>query len=165
MLTRGRCHPLRSKPQPTSPFGKAAGFKSVRWPLSNRNRGRLQIGTVAGIKSEKVAAFSWNLHVSVCDLRRDRPLDHRGRSDARYDKHNVVLRREDAPGASLTCRYRTLPGTAQAPTGRSLGTFWLRHRWGNDFRSAGNCDLPAFGTLPYSLRRFATELRVRPKMN
>jgi hypothetical protein len=37
-----------------------AGFKSERWPLSNRNRGRLQIGTVAGFKSEKVAAFSWN---------------------------------------------------------------------------------------------------------
>jgi hypothetical protein len=64
MLTRGRRRPLRSEPQPTSPPGEAAGFKSERGPLSNRNRGRLQIGTVAGIKSEKVAGFSWNLHLS-----------------------------------------------------------------------------------------------------
>jgi hypothetical protein len=61
MLTRGRRRPFRSEPQPTSPAGEAAGFKSERWPLSNRNRGRLQIGTMAGIKSENVAAFSWNL--------------------------------------------------------------------------------------------------------
>jgi hypothetical protein len=38
-----------------------AGFRSEWWPLSNRNHGRLQIGTVAGFKSEKVAAFDWNL--------------------------------------------------------------------------------------------------------
>jgi hypothetical protein len=43
-------------------LGEVAAFKSERWPLSNRNRGRLQIGTVAGFKWEKVAAFSWNLH-------------------------------------------------------------------------------------------------------
>jgi hypothetical protein len=62
MLTRGRRHPFHPKPQLPSPRGELAGFKSERWPLSNQNRGRLQIGTVAGIKSEKVAAFSWNLH-------------------------------------------------------------------------------------------------------
>ena len=45
MLTRGRRRP-----------SKAAAL------LTTRRGGRLQIGTVAGIKSEKVAAFSWNLH-------------------------------------------------------------------------------------------------------
>ena len=64
MLTRGRRHPLRQKPQPPSPRGKVAGFKSERWPLSDRNRGRLQIGMAAGLKSEKVAAFNWNLQKS-----------------------------------------------------------------------------------------------------
>src|SRR6202030_4443508 len=91
----------------------------------------------------------------------DRPPGYRRSSDARYDKRNVVLRREDAPGASLTCRRRTLPEAAQAPNGRSLGMFWPQRRWGNDFRSAGNCRLPAFRTPPYSLRRFATGLRHR----
>jgi hypothetical protein len=62
MLTRGRRRPSHPKPQPPSLRGEVAGFRSERRPLSNRNRGRLQIGTVAGIKSEKVAAFSWNLH-------------------------------------------------------------------------------------------------------
>ena len=62
MLTRGRRRPSPPKPQPPSLRGAVAGFKSERWPLSNRNRGRLQIGTLAAIKSEKVAAFSWNLH-------------------------------------------------------------------------------------------------------
>jgi hypothetical protein len=60
MLTRGRRHPFRPKPPP-SPCGRVAGFKSEWWPLSNRNHGRLQIGTVADFKSEKVAAFDWNL--------------------------------------------------------------------------------------------------------
>jgi hypothetical protein len=63
MLTRGRRHPLHQKPQPPSPRGEVAGFKSERWPLSNRNRGRLQVEMVAGLKSEKVAAFSWNLQL------------------------------------------------------------------------------------------------------
>jgi hypothetical protein len=53
MLTRGRRRPSPPKPQPPSRRGKVAGFKSERW--------RLQIGIVAGFKSEKVAAFSWNL--------------------------------------------------------------------------------------------------------
>jgi hypothetical protein len=65
MLTRGRRRPSHPKPQPPSLRGEGAGFKSERWPLSNRNRGRLQIGTVAGIKSEKVAAFSWNLQLRI----------------------------------------------------------------------------------------------------
>jgi hypothetical protein len=64
MLTRGRRRPSHPKPQPPSLRGEVAGFRSERWPLSNRNRGRLQIGTVAGIKSEKVAAFSWNLQAA-----------------------------------------------------------------------------------------------------
>jgi hypothetical protein len=37
----------------------------VRWPASNRNGGRFQIGIVAGFKSEKVAAFGWNLHLNA----------------------------------------------------------------------------------------------------
>jgi DNA helicase II / ATP-dependent DNA helicase PcrA len=34
MLTRGRRHLLRQKPQPPSPRGKVAGFKSEQWPPS-----------------------------------------------------------------------------------------------------------------------------------
>jgi len=62
MLTRERRRPLHQKLQPPSPREEVAGFKSEQWPLSNRNRGRLQIGMVAGLKSEKAAAFGWNLH-------------------------------------------------------------------------------------------------------
>jgi hypothetical protein len=62
MLTRGRRHRSDEKPQLPSPRGELTAFKSERWPLSNRNRGRLQVGMVAGLKSEKAAAFSWNLH-------------------------------------------------------------------------------------------------------
>jgi hypothetical protein len=40
-----------------------AAFKPERWPLSNRNRGRIQIGTVAAFKSEQVAAFRRNLQI------------------------------------------------------------------------------------------------------
>jgi hypothetical protein len=70
-IDRGTRREVDADPQAASPppskaaanltFGKAAGFKSERWPLSNRNRGRLQIGMAAAFKSEKVAAFSWNL--------------------------------------------------------------------------------------------------------
>src|SRR5208283_5142541 len=55
-------HLFRSKPRTLSPPGEVAAFKSERWPLSNRNRGRLQVGTVAAFKSEQVAAFRRNLH-------------------------------------------------------------------------------------------------------
>ena len=64
MLTRGRRRPLHQKLQPPSPREEVAGFKSEQWPLSNRNRGRLQIRMVAGLKSEKTAAFGWNLHAA-----------------------------------------------------------------------------------------------------
>jgi hypothetical protein len=70
MLTRGRRPPFRPSPRRPSPTGEVAGFKSERWPLSNRNRGRLQIGMVVGFKSEKVAAFGWNLQVN----QRDNPM-------------------------------------------------------------------------------------------
>src|SRR6516165_6126663 len=70
---RGRRREVDADPQATSPapskaaanltLGEAAGFKSERWPLSNRNGGRLQIGTAAAFKSEKAAAFSWNLQL------------------------------------------------------------------------------------------------------
>src|SRR5271166_5989051 len=53
ILTRGRPHLFRSKPRTLSPPGEVAAFKSERWPLSNRNRGRLQVGTVAAFKSEQ----------------------------------------------------------------------------------------------------------------
>jgi hypothetical protein len=39
---------------------KPAGFKSECWPISFRNRGRLQIGTVAGFKSEYPAGINRN---------------------------------------------------------------------------------------------------------
>ncbi|MBN9002413.1 MAG: hypothetical protein J0H75_10235, partial [Rhizobiales bacterium] len=41
---------------------KPAGFKSECWPISFRNRGRLQIGTVAGVKSEYPAGINLNPH-------------------------------------------------------------------------------------------------------
>jgi hypothetical protein len=44
MLTRGRRRPLRSEPQPTSPPGEAAGFKSERWPASSRKRWPASVG-------------------------------------------------------------------------------------------------------------------------
>jgi hypothetical protein len=53
MLPRRRRHPLRQKPQLPSLWGEVAGFKSERWPLSNRKRGRLQIRMAADLKSEK----------------------------------------------------------------------------------------------------------------
>lgn len=39
---------------------KPAGFKSEYRPISFRNRGRLQIGTVAGFKSEYPAGINRN---------------------------------------------------------------------------------------------------------
>src|SRR6516164_6572268 len=72
-VDRGRRREVDADPQVASPApsqpaanltrGEAAGFKSERWPLSNRNRGRLQIETAAAFKSKKAAAFSWNLHL------------------------------------------------------------------------------------------------------
>jgi hypothetical protein len=68
---RGRGREVDADPQATTTapskaanlaFGEAACFKPERWPLSNRNGGRLQIGTAAAFKSGKPAAFSWNLH-------------------------------------------------------------------------------------------------------
>lgn len=38
---------------------------SERWPPSNRNAGRLAIGTLAALASETVAAFSRNLHLAA----------------------------------------------------------------------------------------------------
>jgi hypothetical protein len=65
MLTRRRRHRSDQKPQLPSPRGEVAAFKSERWPLSNRNRGRLQVGMVVGLKSEKAAAFGWNLQPAI----------------------------------------------------------------------------------------------------
>jgi hypothetical protein len=42
---------------------KPAGFKSEYRPISFRNRGRLQIGTVAGFKSEYPAGINRNPHL------------------------------------------------------------------------------------------------------
>jgi hypothetical protein len=42
-----------------------AGFKSERWPTSNRNVDRLQAGRVADIKSERVAGLRRNLQRSA----------------------------------------------------------------------------------------------------
>jgi hypothetical protein len=41
-----------------------AGFKSERWPTSNRNVDRLQAGRVADIKSERVAGLRRNLQTA-----------------------------------------------------------------------------------------------------
>jgi hypothetical protein len=57
MLILGRRRPFRSEPQPTSPAREAAGSKSERRPLSNRNRGRLQIA--------KCGRLQWNLQSPV----------------------------------------------------------------------------------------------------
>src|SRR6202043_1336762 len=70
ILTRGRPYPFRPKPRTLSPPGEVAAFKPERWPLSNRNRGRIQIGTVAAFKSEQVAAFRRNLHRPVAHVTR-----------------------------------------------------------------------------------------------
>jgi len=40
--------------------GPLAGFKSERWPASNRIGGRHQIGMVAGFASEYPAGFNRN---------------------------------------------------------------------------------------------------------
>ncbi|MFS2012058.1 hypothetical protein ACCD06_19630 [Azospirillum sp. CT11-132] len=46
---------------PAAFSGRVAGFMSEWWPPSNRNAGRLAIGTLAAFASETVAAFSRNL--------------------------------------------------------------------------------------------------------
>ena len=84
MLTRERRRPLHQKLQPPSPREEVAGFKSEQWPLSNRNRGRLQVGMVAGLKSEKAAAFGWNLHVKWAVIH--------GRLDALSRRHDTKQR-------------------------------------------------------------------------
>lgn len=49
--------------QTKTPTSKTpAGFKSECRPVSFRNRGRLQIGTVAGFKSEYPAGINRNPH-------------------------------------------------------------------------------------------------------
>jgi hypothetical protein len=45
---------------PQGPDGE--GRTLLRWPASSRNGGRLQIGMVAGMKSEWVAGFDRNSH-------------------------------------------------------------------------------------------------------
>lgn len=56
-----------------------AGFKSECRPVSFRNRGRLQIGTMAGFKSEYPAGINRNPHV----------LHARGLPGNRYDGHSL----------------------------------------------------------------------------
>ena len=46
-------------PRATSPAPSEAAAS-----LTARGGGRLQIGTVAALKSEKTAAFGWNLHAA-----------------------------------------------------------------------------------------------------
>jgi hypothetical protein len=65
-----------------------AGFKSEWWPLSNRNHGRLQIGTVAGFKSEKVAAFDWNLQLAQMQWS---PVAHPAGAAARCDRLRAAV--------------------------------------------------------------------------
>jgi hypothetical protein len=55
LLTRGKA-------------AKVAGFKSERWPASNRNGGRHQLGMVAGFTSEYPAGLHWNLQGATTAL-------------------------------------------------------------------------------------------------
>src|SRR6266853_5047016 len=59
----------RRRPKPVPDVDGVAGFKSERWPLSNRNGGRLQIGMVADITSEKAAALRRNPQILGFSLR------------------------------------------------------------------------------------------------
>ena len=49
-------------------IGMLAGFRSVRWPASNRNGGRLPLATVAGFASEYPAGLNRNPHLSSLGL-------------------------------------------------------------------------------------------------
>ena len=62
-----------------------AGFKSECRPVSFRNRGRLQIGTVAGFRSEYPAGINRNPHptASMQNLRRSDGIHRQATSDAR----------------------------------------------------------------------------------
>jgi hypothetical protein len=51
----------QSEAGPPKSLPGVAGFKSERWPTSNRNVDRLQAGRVADIKSERVAGLRRNL--------------------------------------------------------------------------------------------------------
>ncbi|HEX3725876.1 MAG TPA: hypothetical protein VHV08_06520 [Pirellulales bacterium] len=53
---------LTRRETPQSNAGRAAGFKSERWPDLFRNGGRHQIGTMAGFLSEYPAGFNRNPH-------------------------------------------------------------------------------------------------------
>jgi hypothetical protein len=46
-----------------------AGFKSECRPVSSRNRGRLQIGTVAGFRSEYPAGINRNPHLNILSFK------------------------------------------------------------------------------------------------
>ena len=53
---------LTRRKTPRSIAGRVAGFKSEWWPDLFRNRGRHQIGTMAGFASEYLAGFNRNPH-------------------------------------------------------------------------------------------------------
>jgi hypothetical protein len=55
---------LTRKKTPLVPSG-VTGFKSEWWPASNRNSGRLQIGTPAGFTSVHPAGLNRNPHIRL----------------------------------------------------------------------------------------------------
>jgi hypothetical protein len=56
---------LTRRETPQSNAGRAAGFKSERWPDLFRNGGRHQIGTMAGFLSEYPAGFNRNPQIGA----------------------------------------------------------------------------------------------------
>src|SRR5579863_2850768 len=76
--------------------------QQLRWPASFRNGGRLQIGTVAGFKSESVAGLRRNSHIMSIEIQESNIGAHRalaGRPASNRD--GSVLRKK-----SLNSPYR-----------------------------------------------------------
>jgi hypothetical protein len=106
-------------PTPKTP----AGFKSECRPVSFRNRGRLQIGTVAGFKSEYPAGINRNPHEAI-------------RASAK-----IRERRRYRPVSGQTMASDWLPHRAP-----SISAFGLN---GDDLRSLSKIG----GTRPFHSRR------------
>jgi hypothetical protein len=105
---RGSRREVDADPRARRPFRscRSQPHPPVRRPDSNRNGGRFQIGSVAGIKSENVAAFSWNLqfgsggHESLQEKDRHPDEDDHNYGDRVFDEAG-----EPDPGLTMPFQF------------------------------------------------------------
>jgi len=68
-------------------IGMAAGFKSERWPASNRNPGRLPVGIPGRLKSESATLFGCYFQPTGRRHRGSTAATHAGRNTLVANSH------------------------------------------------------------------------------